>query len=168
MSGRLWILTLILTTLGAMAANAETSIALPGDRVFPENIAASNDGAIYVGSIGEGGVYRVEPHVKEAKVWIKPGTFGTHSIFGVLADDKSNTLWVCSNDLTARGVTIAGSDGVSALKGFDLKSGEGRISAQLPTNPSTCNDVTIGPDGAAYVSNTSSPQISFVTLPGAH
>jgi hypothetical protein len=48
MSGRLSILTLILTTLGAVAANAQTSIALQGDRVFPENIAASNDGAIDV------------------------------------------------------------------------------------------------------------------------
>jgi sugar lactone lactonase YvrE len=159
MSRRLSILTLILTTFGAVAANAQTSIALPGDRVFPENIAASHDGALYIGSIGQGGVFRVEPHGTEAKVWIKPGTFGTHSIFGVLADDKSNTLWVCSNDLTARGVTISGADGVSALKGFDLKTGEGKISTELPTKPATCNDVTIGPDGAAYISNTSSPQI---------
>jgi hypothetical protein len=53
-----------------------------------------------------------------------------------------------------------------ALEGFDLKTGEGKISAQLPTKPATCNDVTIGPDGAAYVSNTSSPQILRLA-PGA-
>jgi sugar lactone lactonase YvrE len=171
MSGRASILTLLLASCGAVAANAPSanapsSIALPGERVFPENIAASRDGTLYVGSVGSGGIYRVEPHGTQAKLWIKPGTFGTHSIFGVLADDRTNTLWVCSNDLTARGVTVSGSDGVSALKGFDLKSGEGRISAELPTKPSTCNDITIGPDGSAYVSNTSAPQILRLA-PGA-
>jgi len=156
----------MLATFGAVSAHAQTSIALPGERVFPENIAASRDGTVYVGSVGQGGVYRIEPHGKEAKVWIKPGAFGTHSIFGVLADDKSNTLWVCSNDLSARGVTLSGSDGVSALKGFDLKTGEGKISAALPGKPATCNDITIGPDGSAFVSNTAAPQILRLA-PGA-
>jgi len=146
-------------TFGAVTAHAQTSIALPGERVFPENIAASRDGTLYVGSVGQGGVFRIEPHGKEAQVWIKPGAFGTHSIFGVLADAKSNTLWVCSNDLALRGVTIGGSDGISALKGFDLKTGEGKVSAALPTKPATCNDITIGPDGSAFVSNTAAPQI---------
>jgi sugar lactone lactonase YvrE len=153
------VLGVALATFGAATAAAQTSIALPGDRVFPENIAASRDGTIYIGSLGSGGVYRIEPHGTQPKIWIKPGAFGTHSVFGVLADDKSGTLWVCSNDLTARGVTIAGSDGVSALKGFDLKTGEGKISAELPSKPAMCNDITMGPDGSAFVSNTSAPQI---------
>jgi glucose/arabinose dehydrogenase/mono/diheme cytochrome c family protein len=157
----------LLATLGAMNVSAQSSIALPGERVFPENLAAARDGAIYVGSVGQGGVYRIEPHGKEAKVWIKPGAFGTHSVFGVLADDKSNTLWVCSNDLTERtGVTIGSADGISALKGFDLKTGEGKISAPLPGKPATCNDITVGPDGSAFVSNTSAPQILRLA-PGA-
>jgi sugar lactone lactonase YvrE len=146
-------------TFSAVAATAQTSIALPGDRAFPENIAATRDGAIYIGSLGSGGVYRVAPHSKAAKSWIKPGAFGTHSVFGVLADEKSNTLWVCSNDLSAMGVIISGSDGVSALKGFDLKTSEGKISAALPGSSALCNDITIGPDGAAYVTNSMSPQI---------
>jgi sugar lactone lactonase YvrE len=146
-------------TFGAVTAHAQTSIALPGERVFPESIAASRDGTLYVGSVGQGGVFRIEPHSKEAHVWIQPGAFGTHSLFGVLADDKSNTLWVCSNDLTSRGVIIGASDGISALKGFDLKSGAGKISAALPTKPATCNDITIGPDGSAFVSNSAAPQI---------
>ncbi len=152
---------------GAASASAPVSIALPGDRAFPENIAASHDGTIFIGSLGSGGVYRVAPHSKEAKVWIEPGAFGTHSIFGVLADDKTNTLWVCSNDLTiSPGVTVGGSDGVSALKGFDLKTGEGKVSVALAGKPALCNDITIGPDGAAYVTNTAAPQILRLA-PGA-
>ena len=52
----------IFATLGAVTAHAQTSIALPGDRVFPENIAASRDGTLYVGSVGQGGVFRIAPH----------------------------------------------------------------------------------------------------------
>ncbi len=158
---------MILVTLGVSTAVAQTSIPLPGDRAFPENIGASHDGTVYIGSLGAGGVYRVEPHGTEAKIWIKPGAFATHSVFGVLADDKSNTLWVCSNDLTTSpGVTIGGSDGVSALKGFDLKTGEGKVSVALAGKPALCNDITIGPDGAAYVTNTAAPQILRLA-PGA-
>jgi hypothetical protein len=135
---------LILVTLGVSTAVAQTAIPLPGDRAFPENIGASHDGTVYIGSLGAGGVYRVEPHGTEAKIWIKPGAFATHSVFGVLADDKTNTLWVCSNDLTTSpGVTIGGSDGVSALKGFDLKTGEGKVSAALAGKPALCNDITL-------------------------
>ena len=141
---------------GTTTAIAQTPIALPGDRDFPENITSTPDGAIYVGSLGTGGVYRIAPGAKESKPWIKPGAFGTHSTFGVLADPKSNTLWVCSNDLSAMGVAISGSDGVSALKGFDLKTGAGKVSAALPGTPALCNDITIGPDGA-YVTNTLAP-----------
>jgi sugar lactone lactonase YvrE len=146
-------------TAGAASASAPVSIALPGDRAFPESLASTKDGTLYVGSLASGGIYRIEPHSREAKPWIAPGTFGTHSTFGVLADEKAGILWVCSNDLSARGIAVAGSDGISALTGFDLKTGEGKISAPFPGKPSTCNDITIGPDEAAYVTNTAAPQI---------
>ena len=164
---RTWLALAVSVALtGVTTATAQTPLALPGDRDFPENIASTPDGAIYVGSLGTGGVYRIAPGAKEARPWIKPGAFGTHSTFGVLADSKSNTLWVCSNDLSAMGVTISGSDGVSALKGFDLKTGAGKVSAALPGTPALCNDITIGPDGAAYVTNTLAPQILRLA-PGA-
>lgn len=157
----------LLAALGVATATAQTSIPLPGDRAFPENIAASHDGTIFIGSLGSGGVYRVAPHSKEAKVWIEPGALGTHSIFGVLADEKSNTLWVCSNDLTTSpGIIVGGSDGVSALKGFDLKTGKGKVSVALAGKPALCNDITIGPDGGAYVTNTLAPQVLRLA-PGA-
>jgi sugar lactone lactonase YvrE len=150
-------------TFGSMEANAAASapesIALPGDRAFPESIASTKDGTVYVGSLASGGVFRVQPHSLEAKPWIEPGAFGTHSTFGVLADEQAGMLWVCSNDLSARGITVGGSDGISALTGFDLKTGAGKVSASFPGKPSTCNDITIGPDKAAYVTNTAAPQI---------
>jgi sugar lactone lactonase YvrE len=145
-------------TFDAAAAVIE-SVALPGERAFPESISSSKDGTLYVSNLANGGITRIEPHSSEAKVWIEPGTFGTHSTFGVLVDENAGLLWVCSNDLSARGMAVGTPDGVSALFAFDLKSGVGKISVPFPSKPSTCNDITIGPDGAAYVTNTAAPQI---------
>ena len=137
---------------------APESIPLPGDAAYPESITSTADGTLYVSSFASGGVLRVRPG-DEAEIWIKPGAFETRSTFGVLADEKSGILWVCSNDLSALGVKGPSEVKGAALKGFDLTTGEGRISAPFPVSPAICNDITIGPDGAAYVTNTLGPQI---------
>jgi AcrB/AcrD/AcrF family len=100
----------------------QTSTALPGDEAYPESITAMRDGTMYVGSAAAGGVFRVRPHARRAEVWFQPGAFGGPN-------------------------SIAG----SALKGFDLKSGEGGVSALLPSDHTLCNDIAVGPDGSAYV-----------------
>ena len=154
------LLPLIIALAVTFDATAATeSVALPGERAFPESISSSKDGTLYVSNLANGGITRIEPHSSEAKVWIEPGTFGTHSTFGVLVDEKAGVLWVCSNDLSARGMAVGTPDGVSALFAFDLKTGVGKLSVPFPSKPSTCNDIAIGPDGAAYVTNTAAPQV---------
>jgi len=91
--------------------------------------------------------YRVVPGSKEAQTVESSPALSERTPHSASWDPKSNTLWVCSNDLSAWVVAISGSDGVSALKGFDLKTGEGKLSAALPGTPALCNDITIGPDG---------------------
>jgi sugar lactone lactonase YvrE len=156
---------MLLRLLAAIFASSATlcaaaqSVALPGERAFPESLSSTQDGTLFVSSLASGGIYWVMPHSTEAKLWIEPGTFGTHSTFGVLVEEKAGILWVCSNDLSAHGMTVGTTDGVSALFAFDLKTGAGKFSIPLPSKPSTCNDITIGPDGAAYVTNTAAPQI---------
>src|SRR6266404_2156971 len=145
--------------MGSSALAIPASIDLPGDRVFPENITSGKDGTLYVGSLGSGGVIRIRAGAAKAEVWIKPGAFGSRSILGVLADEGSNTLWACSNDLSLVGVVTPGTETGSALKGFDLKTGAGKISAKLPRDRTACNDIAVGPDGFAYVTNSSAPQI---------
>ncbi len=127
--------------------------------MFPENITSAKDGSLYVGSLGSGGIIRIKPGTGKAEVWIKSGAFGSRSIFGVLADERSNTLWACSNDLSSRGIVIASAESGSALKGFDLKTGEGKVSAKLPGDHPLCNDIAIGADGSAFVTNSAAPQI---------
>lgn len=148
----------LVLSIGSALAAPDT-VALPGAGTYPENVAAAPDGTLYVSSFVDGGVIRVAPGADRGEVWIKPAGYGTRSTFGLLPDLATNMLWVCSNDLTALGIPGPGDAKGSALKGFDLKTGEGKISAALPGERAICNDMALGPDGAIYVTNTLSPQI---------
>ena len=73
---------------------------------------------------------------------------------GVLADGPSNTLWACQLQATP-GTT----NRKSTLRSFDLASGAPKISWALPGDNSACNDIAIGPDKAAYASDTANAKI---------
>ena len=78
----------------------------------------------------------------------------------MLADAGSGTLWVCSNDVSALGVPGPSKVKGSALKGFDLTTGAGKVSVPLPGGAKAlCNDIAIGPDGSAYVTDSLAPEI---------
>jgi sugar lactone lactonase YvrE len=153
------LLAVSFVALTAAAADAPSDVSLPGDSAFPESVTSTADGTLYAGSFAEGGVFRAQPGQAKAEQWIKPGAYGSRSTMGVLADERSNTLWVCSNDVSAMGVPGPGSAKGSALKGFDLKTGKGKVSAAFPGSQTFCNDMAIGPDGSVYVTNTRAPQI---------
>ncbi len=153
-------LTLASILVLASPAFAETSeIALPGDRAYPESITAAPDGTLYVGSPAVGGVWRIKPQSATVEEWIKPGAFDTRATLGVLVDNKANLLWVCSNDFSSAGITGPSTVPGSYLKGFDLSSGDGRVSAELPGKATLCNDMVVGEDGSLFVTNSLAPQI---------
>jgi len=145
-------------TVGA-ASPAPTEVELPGDHVFPESLSATKDGTLFVGSFAEGGIFKVKPGAGKAEPWIKPGANNSRSTFGVLADEASNTLLVCSNDTSGFGVPGPGTAKGSALKAFDLTTGEAKGSTPLPGSPTLCNDIALGLDGTAYVTDSFNPHI---------
>src|ERR1700738_1081288 len=87
-----------------LAAEGLQAIEIPGDRAFMESITAGPDGTLYVSSLASGGIARIKPGASKAEPWIKPGAFDSRSTFGVLVDERSNLLWVCSNDMSGAGV----------------------------------------------------------------
>lgn len=133
-------------------------VIVPGSTDFPESMSASSDGTLYFSSFGNGRIWRARPGEAQASEFIKTGSNGLASALGVLADDRSNTLYVCSDDLSAAGIKIPGATATS-LKLFDLKTGEAKGSIPTPGSPTLCNDIVVGADGTAYISNSFSGQI---------
>ena len=142
----------------ALAPTAKADIALPGDKTFPESIASTADGTLFVSSPGAGGIIRVKPG-QTPDQFIEPGAFETRSTFGVLADEKAGILWVCSNDISFLGVQGPSKVEGAFLKAFDLKSGEGKASYKLPGAKDLCNDMAVAPDGTVLVADSFAPHI---------
>jgi streptogramin lyase len=164
-SRRVWclpqlaILALVLSFTLQAATQQVESIPVPGTKAFPESITSSSDGVLFVGRVGDGGIVRVKPRTAESTVFVQPGASGSRSILGVFADEASSTLWACSNDLSAFGGSAAGSDAGSALKGFDLKTGDAKRSVSLPGAHAFCNDITVDGKSSVYVTDSANPTI---------
>src|SRR5580704_3783194 len=149
-----------------VAAQKVESIPIPGTKAFPESITSTTDGTLYVGRVGDGGIVRVKRRSAESTVFVRPGASGSRSILGVFADEASSTLWACSNDLSALGAPAKGSDTGSALKAFDLRTGNGKRSVSLPGTHAFCNDIAVDAKGSIYVTDSANPTILKLS-PGA-
>lgn len=139
------------------SANLRTEdVRIDDTAVFPENLTATADGTLYIGSI-KGNVYRALPGENVATAWIRTSEDnGILTILGVLAHEDSDTLWLCS---VPNFFGPERSQGVSSLMTFNLSSGEQEGVYPLPPPRSVCNDITIGGDGTAYATDTSNGRI---------
>jgi sugar lactone lactonase YvrE len=147
---------MMVASSAAMAGPGE--IAIPGDHVFPESIASSRNGTVYVGSIGMGAIFRAKPGAAAAELFVAPNA-NLRSVTGVLADDKSGTLYACTNDWGMFGITTPGGKGPPTVMAYDLKSGKEKGSYPFPGNAGFCNDIAVGRDGAAYVTDSVIPRV---------
>ncbi len=130
------------------AAQGRSEIVINDTRPFPESVTSSRDGTVFFGSQDKGIIYRAAPGASRAEAWVQPAAAGLQSVFGVLADDDSSTLWVCSTGPTPPGPPPGIPD--SSLKALDLRSGLLKRSYPLPGG-GTCSDIAVAPDGTAYV-----------------
>lgn len=149
------------TSISAEAqSRAEISVADPS--AAPENLTSTLQGTVYFGSTEKGTIYRALPDKTQAEAWIQGEKASLTNVLGLLADEKSNTLWVCDNAPFGRGEPPVG---LPSLRTFDLKSGEAKGTYPSP-NGGVLNDVAIAPDGTAYVSDTFGGRI-LCLKPGA-
>ena len=143
--------------IGFAQAASAGEILIADAKSQPESLTMAPGGVLIVGSASSPFVYKVRPGSSTAEKFIDasaegPGTF----FFGMLADTASNTLWTCQ--LTpVPGVTPAQRH--TALRGFDLSTGAPRLRWNLPGDNSTCNDFSIGPDRALYITDTANGKI---------
>jgi outer membrane protein assembly factor BamB len=116
----------------------------------PESITAAPDGGLILGSSSKPTIYRAAKNATKAEPWIDVSADGAVSFLGVMSDVRSNTLWAC--ELGPR--SAPGAPSPSAVLSFDLATGKPKSRWKLPGDSSVCNDITIGPDHAAYISDT--------------
>jgi sugar lactone lactonase YvrE len=149
-------LIVAVVTLASLApparAQDRTQVTISDTGVVAENLTSSRDGAVYFGSMATGTIYRAVPGAARAEPWILAATAGLTRVLGVLADDKTNTLWVCQNSTDGRdGRPVTGQ---TALRSFDLTSGAAKGTYPFPPNSGVCNDIALSPDGTAYASES--------------
>lgn len=131
--------------------------------VYPESVTSTADGSVINGSI-KGVVFRTPPRGTVAKPWIRPSAEnGLQAVFGVLAHDKSKTLWLCS---VPNPFAPPKEGENSVLMAFDLDSGARKAAYPFPAPRSVCNDMTVAADGSVYVADTSNGRI-LKLAPGA-
>jgi sugar lactone lactonase YvrE len=147
-----------------LRAQSRTEVTIADTAVQAENLTSSRDGTVYFGSMTKGTIYRAAPGASRAEPWILASTAGLTRVLGVLADDRTNTLWVCQNATGGRdGAPAAGQ---TALRTFDLKSGAAKGMYPFPPNSGVCNDIALSADGSAYVSESFSGRVHRLK-PGA-
>jgi len=148
-------------TASSTAQVDETDLVVNDTAVFPESLTSTRDGRVFIGSTARGIIYRAQPESSTANAWIQPATGALQSVFGVLADEPHDTLWVCSSPPFGSNAT-----GETALKSFNLTTGAFKASYPLPGGRGLCNDIAIASDGTAYVTETIAGRI-FRLKPGA-
>jgi hypothetical protein len=146
-----------LLAAGAARAADLPDIAIDDTDVYPESLSSTKDGTLYIGSV-KGILFRALPGQLKAEPWIQPtAENGLLAVLGVLADEHSHTLWVCSSP--SGPLRNPPAVGTASVVAFDLKSGAFKGSYPFPAPAGACNDITIAQDGTAYVSDTPNGRI---------
>ncbi len=143
----------LLTGLAQVAFAAE--ILIVDEKSSPESLTLAKDGTLIVGSASTPFVYKVRPGSTTAEKFVDASAEGAGTFFfGMLAD--GNTVWTCQ--LTP----VAGTRPAqrhTAVRGFDVSTGTEKLRWNLPGDNTTCNDFSVGPDKALYISDTSTGKI---------
>ena len=152
---RLAVCVALLTGLAQAASAAE--ILIVDAKSQPESLTVAPGGILIVGSASTPFIYKVRPGSTTAEKFVDASAEGAGTFFfGMLADAATNTLWACQ--LTpVPGITPVKRH--TALRGFDLSTGTQKLRWDLPGDNSTCNDFSVGPDKALYISDTANSKI---------
>jgi hypothetical protein len=141
------------THLDLDSQSKPASLTVPGDNFFPESIAATPAGTLFVGSVVTGEILRFRPGSTTAETFVPAGV--NAGTVGVFVDMVRGVLWSCAVDLTFQTPT--------ALRAFDLRTGRLRAHYPLPDR-GVCADIALA-HGDVYITDTTDPTAA-TRLPG--
>jgi len=143
--------------MGAAQRGSAQQILIVDEKSQPESLTIAPGGTLIVGSASSPYIYKVRKGSTTAEKFVDAsaepaGTF----FFGMLADAATNTLWACQLTPVPDTTPVKRH---TALRAFDITTGAQKLRWNLPGDNSTCNDFSIGPDKALYLSDTSNSKI---------
>jgi sugar lactone lactonase YvrE len=141
------------THLDLTTRSTVSSLTVPGDNFFPESIAATPAGTLFVDSIVTGEILRFRPGSTTAETFVPAGV--NAGTAGVFVDTPRGVLWACAVDLSFQTPT--------ALRAFDLRTGTLRAHYPLPDR-GVCADIALA-HGDVYLTDTTDPTAP-TRLPG--
>jgi streptogramin lyase len=103
-----YVVAAVVISVARLGAQWRVEIGINASGASPENLAASHDGFVYFGGTSTGTIYRASPGASMAEPRVLASSSGLTNVFGVFADDRSNTLWVCQNSTGGRGGAPSG------------------------------------------------------------
>jgi sugar lactone lactonase YvrE len=152
-----WLAACVVLLTGLTQAASAAEILIADATSQPESLTVAPDGTLIVGSASTPFIYKVRAGSTTAEKFVDASAEGAGTFFfGMLADGATHTLWACQ--LTP----VPGTTPVkrhTALRGFDLSTGRQKLRWDLPGDNSVCNDFSIGPDKALYISDTANSRI---------
>ena len=149
---RLPAVCVLIGIVSSMSFSQGAQILIGDAKSQPESLTMAPGGVLIVGSASSPFVYKARPGSATAEKFIDVSTEPAGTFFlGMLADAATNTLWTCQ--LTPVPNTTP-AQRHTALRSFDLATGAPKIRWNLPGDNNVCNDFTIGPDKALYITDT--------------
>jgi hypothetical protein len=128
-----------------LAGGAPLEVALP-DGFFPEGIAVTEAGRLYVGSVANRSIWTLGPSDSEMRPYVPAGTLGG-SVLGLAADLERELVWACVTNFSS-----------SLLVGIGM--GDAQVKVEHPLaggandSGALCNDIIVAPNGNLWITES--------------
>lgn len=135
---------------------------LEGDALYPEGITWDpTTRSFFVGSLGDGSLHRIDVESGGKQTVFAEPPEGAWSTSGIAVDAENRRLWACTSQTDG--------DKVQAVWVLDLETAELLETFDLAdiAEGADCNDLTVGPDGSAYVTDPPLGVVHHLELGGA-
>lgn len=148
----------------SLSSVAQEALPLPDRGYGPEGISVDKAGMLYVGSLTQGRIVRIDPAKASVEDFVSAGLGGLVSVIGVRVSADDKTVFACSSD---PGISKLKGSAAPALVAFDRASGKFAGRYELPDGGRFCNDIAELADGTILATDSFRPRI-YALRPGAN
>ena len=137
--------------------NNSDRLLLPDSIPYPNGIAVTQDGSVFVGSVTTGAVANINARTLETKLLVAPQTAIIAST-SLRADEARGILWACSSDVFS---STQAERQPSTLVALDINKGTVIKRVALPQE-GFCNDLAIDDRGGVLVTDSFNPRLLYL------